>query len=58
MANAVVAAWKACIKELQRLASTAGGVEQDDCEAFLERVEKLEDQAMPPHGRGSCRMSR
>lgn len=46
MANAAVASWTACIKELRHLADTAGAVQDDAIHAFRQRVDKLEQQ--PP----------
>ena len=48
MANAAVASWTACVKELQELAA-APSVAQRDGDAVLQRVEKLQDQPPLPH---------
>lgn len=48
MANAVVASWAACIKELQRLVD-APSVAQSDGNAVLKLVEQLDNQPPLPH---------
>jgi hypothetical protein len=53
MANAVVASWKACIKELQDAVNTDWQdlyeVEAGILRAFVERVRQLEQQPPLPH---------
>jgi hypothetical protein len=48
MAKAAVAAWAACIKDLQQQLDTAGAV-RDDAVAFCQRLEKLNEQPPLPH---------
>ena len=48
MAKATVAAWAACIKELQQQLDTAGAVRADAVPAFCQRLEKLNEQPTLP----------
>jgi hypothetical protein len=49
MANAAVAGWTACIKELQQQLGATGPVRADDFSAFSKRVTALEQQLPLPH---------
>lgn len=48
MANAVVASWTACVRELQQMLDTADFAEADVSKLF-QRANKLGDQLSLPH---------
>ena len=48
MANAVVAEWTACIKELQQIVDAAAAAQLDG-ETLAQHLEKLEEHASMPH---------